>query len=417
MKIKMNRHISASIKIAGLSALLLGQFTPVQADVRRDSIPLSLKTNFVEWAVFAPNASVEYGLAKHWSVDLDAGFNGWNRPNNKKYRFMHATGEVRYWTDEVFHKGFWGIHATAGSFNINKVKTLFFPFEKDYRYQGTFYSLGVGYGRRWNIDGHWDIEAEVGFGYYYANYNRYNCETCGAKLDENKKGFLAPTKVAVNLVYTLGKKDEKPKVVPAVYTPRPHERLTPAEKYKNIEAIAAKYPFVREVGSEARRDRRLTVRFPVDNSVIKGEFMDNASSLRDILQAVQDIRVERYADLTSISITGFASPEGNEEYNRRLSKDRAEALKNYILNFTSIDPSIINVSAEGEDWMGLRDAVAKSKMAEKNQILNIIDNTPEDLRKDKLKQLNGGLTWQRLLNNIFPWLRDACYINVWYKKK
>ena len=67
--------------------------------------------------------------------------------------------------------------------------------------------------------------------------------------------------------------------------------------------------------------------------------------------------------------------------------------------------------------MGLRDAVAKSKMAEKNQILNIIDNTPEDLRKEKLIKLNGGQTWYKLLHTIFPWLRDACYINVWYKKK
>lgn len=417
MKIAMNRFISASTKIIILINLLFLFSSTIHADERKDSIPLSLKTNAVEWSVFAPNVAAEYGLNKHISADIDLGINAWNRPNNKKYRFMHITGELRYWTHEVFQKSFWGIHASAGSFNINKVKTLFFPFKKDYRYQGTFYNIGVGYGRRWNIDGHWDIEAEIGLGYYYALYDRYNCETCGAKLDENKKGFFGPTKVAVNLVYTLGKKEEKIKVLPAVYTPRPHKKLTPAEKYKNIEAIAEKYPFVREVGSEARRDRRLTVRFPVNNAVIKGEYMGNASSLRDILQAVQDISVDQYADLNSISITGFASPEGNEEYNRQLSKERAQALKEYILNFTSVDADIITISAEGEDWMGLRDAVAKSKMAEKNQILNIIDNTPEDLRKEKLIKLNGGQTWYKLLHTIFPWLRDACYINVWYKKK
>ena len=129
MKIAMNRFISASTKIIILINLLFLFSSTIHADERKDSIPLSLKTNAVEWSVFAPNVAAEYGLNKHISADIDLGINAWNRPNNKKYRFMHITGELRYWTHEVFQKGFWGIHASAGSFNINKVKTLFFPFK------------------------------------------------------------------------------------------------------------------------------------------------------------------------------------------------------------------------------------------------------------------------------------------------
>jgi hypothetical protein len=71
----------------------------------------------------------------------------------------------------------------------------------------------------------------------------------------------------------------------------------------------------------------------------------------------------------------------------------------------------------GEDWVGLRKLVVESDMVGKDQVLNIIDNVPADQRKDRIKALNGGRTYRSILDVLYPQLRSACYIDVWYDKK
>jgi hypothetical protein len=56
-------------------------------------------------------------------------------------------------------------------------------------------------------------------------------------------------------------------------------------------------------------------------------------------------------------------------------------------------------------------------MVGKDQVLNIIDNVPESQRKARLQSLNGGRTYRGMLDILYPQLRSACYLDVWYDKK
>ena len=61
---------------------------------------------------------------------------------------------------------------------------------------------GIAYGYTWILGKHWNLEAELGFGYSYTNYDTFECAGCGKKVEEGKDHhYVGPTKAAINLVY------------------------------------------------------------------------------------------------------------------------------------------------------------------------------------------------------------------------
>ena len=54
--------------------------------------------------------------------------------------------------------------------------------------------------------------------------------------------------------------------------------------------------------------------------------------------------------ITSLSIKGYASPEGPYANNERLAKGRTEALVDYVRNLYSFPAGLATTSWEAEDW-------------------------------------------------------------------
>ena len=71
------------------------------------------------------------------------------------------------------------------------------------------------------------------------------------------------------------------------------------------------------------------------------------------------------------------------------------------------DASRIVVLNIGEDWEGFAEAVRSSDLDDKDEILEILEDTSSSgsQKKLKLKQLNGGRSWKRLLSATMPSLR------------
>lgn len=200
-----------------------------------------------------------------------------------------------------------------------------------------------------------------------------------------------------------------PAIVPAVEPVRPH--------VAQVRKLKPKYPFLRMVGSDAGGERGVSVRFPVAKTVLDPDFLSNAKSLKDIEDAIRMVLDDEWAELGMIDIAGYASPEGNTKQNQQLSVGRAEALKAYIMDKFGFSEDRFNVTAGGEDWSGLRALVADSDMPYRNEILDIIDNVPQEKRQARLKALAGGRPYKSMLDVLYPQLRDACYISVWFSEK
>ena len=168
---------------------------------------VAMKTDLVNDALLSPNLGVEVGLAPKWSLDVRAELNAWS-VNGHKWKHWFVQPEARYWLCQRFAGHFFGVHAIGGQYNFgglkNNVSWLGSDFSalSDSRYQGWFVGAGVAYGYAWILGRHWNLEAEIGFGYAYTRYDRYRCAGCGRKVESDKSHhYVGPTKAAVNLVY------------------------------------------------------------------------------------------------------------------------------------------------------------------------------------------------------------------------
>jgi hypothetical protein len=128
--------------------------------------------------------------------------------NGRKWKHWLAQPELRYWLCDRFAGHFFALHLHGGQYNVgglkNGIKFLGTDFSKlgDYRFQGWFAGAGIAYGYTWILGKHWNLEAELGFGYSYTNYDTFECAGCGKKVEEGKDHhYVGPTKAAINLVY------------------------------------------------------------------------------------------------------------------------------------------------------------------------------------------------------------------------
>ena len=148
--------------------------------------------------------------------------------------------------------------------------------------------------------------------------------------------------------------------------------------------------------------------FPVNKSVILTDFMNNHSELVNIHSMFDKIQNDKNLTVQSISIEGFASPEGPLAFSEQLSKKRAEALKDYLVKNEKASAKLYKVTFGGENWDGLVKALESSSMKDKETFLNIIKNTTNDVkRKQEIMEVGGGAPYRTMLKEIYPGLRKV----------
>lgn len=171
---------------------------------------VAIKTNLLSDAFLNVNAGVEVGLAPRWTLDLTGQYNGWT-VNERKWKHWLAQPEARYWFCSRFAGHFLGIHALGGQYNFGNIENSVSFLGSDFsqltnnRYQGWGVGGGIAYGYAWILGKHWNLEAEIGVGYVYTRYDKFECIHCGRKLNDDKltHHYVGPTKAAINLVYVF----------------------------------------------------------------------------------------------------------------------------------------------------------------------------------------------------------------------
>lgn len=169
----------------------------------------ALKSNIISDAALSPNLGFELGLAPKWTLNVSGQLNLWTVGDGHKWRHWVAQPEARYWFCQSFAGHFVGLHALGGQFNVGNldldVNFLGSDFRKlkDRRYQGWGIGAGVAYGYAWPLSRHWNLEAEVGFGWIWAKYDVYPCTECGTRLGRGHHNYVGPTKLALNVEYVF----------------------------------------------------------------------------------------------------------------------------------------------------------------------------------------------------------------------
>ena len=122
--------------------------------------------------------------------------------------------------------------------------------------------------------------------------------------------------------------------------------------------------------------------------------------------------------IKNIDVDGYASPDGEENFNQGLSANRAITGKQYVIdlfkkwaedkNATEFQKTLsgvmINTASHGEDWDGFMQSVQASDMKEKAAIINIV-NSQSDFAKRNVEIRNMSRVFKYLANDILPPLR------------
>lgn len=153
---------------------------------------------------------------------------------------------------------------------------------------------------------------------------------------------------------------------------------------------------------------RADIYFPVGGMKILPEHELNREAWHAFVSEIDSLRSSGKNTVMGITVTGYSSPEGSYQSNDIVAKRRALALKKFLE--TKYNSTLIEIRTEwiAEDWDRLADMVRASGMADKDKVLDIIENT--DIfkgREIKLKALSGGKTWTYMLKEYFPKLRCA----------
>lgn len=161
---------------------------------------------------------------------------------------------------------------------------------------------------------------------------------------------------------------------------------------------------------------RLSVFFRRNVSNVDPLYRDNGKNLCSFKEQLDNYLRDSSAIVRNIIIRTSASPEGATDHNLELSRRRAESIDRWITDSLGLSEELFRYQPIGEDWEGLANLVSALDTPWRDEVLDIIRNTPVwvteggkvvDSRKRRLMRLQGGQVWNYLDDNVFPELRSA----------
>ncbi len=149
--------------------------------------------------------------------------------------------------------------------------------------------------------------------------------------------------------------------------------------------------------------------YAINSSVVTSKAKKNADL--EAFKANVDANLQNERASQSITVKGYASPDGPEQFNDRLSKARSESGKKTVARLLKEAGLEIDAAAYGEDWEGFKKLVEQSDIQDKNlilQVLSLYSNSAQ--RENEIK--NMATVFEELKAEILPQLRRSIVVNT-----
>ena len=152
------------------------------------------------------------------------------------------------------------------------------------------------------------------------------------------------------------------------------------------------------------------VMYDYNSSVIKGSEL-RSQSIKELQAALAEIEADPRYTITGTSVVAYASPEGGQAYNAKLSDNRAASAEKAWSKVTGEKnaPDNLEVRSIGQDWEGFRQAIEKSNLEDKDLILRVLSMYSDPaVRESEIKNMSKVYT--EINKSVFPELRRARFI-------
>ena len=143
----------------------------------------------------------------------------------------------------------------------------------------------------------------------------------------------------------------------------------------------------------------------VRNSQLKSD------SVNDFLAALEEIKANERKNLVSTDVVAYASPDGKEDQNAKLSDNRsksAEKAYGKVVKGKEVTGDV-NVTSVAEDWEGFQELVAASDLEDKDLIIRVLSMYSDPaVREKEIKNMSA--VYSTLAKDVLPELRRARFI-------
>ena len=150
--------------------------------------------------------------------------------------------------------------------------------------------------------------------------------------------------------------------------------------------------------------------FRINRTEIDPAYMTNTQELQKINNTIHLVKNDPNVEIQDVSIVGYASPEGDENRNMKLSVDRTESLRQYLNAKGIISSSKVKASSNGENWKGFVAYLnGHYEVPYRSTLLSIATSLSALDEKEELMKKKVPEGFNYCLKNCFPSLRCTEY--------
>ena len=155
--------------------------------------------------------------------------------------------------------------------------------------------------------------------------------------------------------------------------------------------------------------------YTINSSTVRNKEL-KSQSVKDFQAALDEIKANERKNLVSTDVVAYASPDGKEDQNAKLSENRSKSAEKAFGKVTKKHPvdAPVNVTSVAEDWDGFQKLVAASDLEDKELIIRVLSMYSDPaVREKEIKNMSAVYT--TLAKEVLPELRRARFIaNVEY---
>ena len=156
--------------------------------------------------------------------------------------------------------------------------------------------------------------------------------------------------------------------------------------------------------------------YTINSSTVRNNQL-SSQSIKDFQAALDEIKANERKNLVSTDVVAYASPDGKEDQNAKLSDNRSKSAEKAFAKVTKKHPvdGPVKVSSVGEDWEGFQELVAESDLEDKDLIIRVLSMYSDPaVREKEIKNMSA--VYSTLAKEVLPELRRARFIaNVEFK--
>lgn len=175
-----------------------------------------------------------------------------------------------------------------------------------------------------------------------------------------------------------------------------------------------RHPYTESRGGVAHVD------FIVNRTELRPDYHDNRRELGKISGLIDSLEADGHVHIDTVTLHGYASPEGPYDNNVRLARGRVRTLADYLRAHHDIDSAIVSLQFTPEDWAGLRRYVDASALPNREAIIAVIDDTlaePDPDRRLAIIKRRYPRDYAVIAAESLPYLRHTDYTISYHTDK